>query len=163
MRARLVYNIVTTLAEEVAIALVGLWLLPRFGVRTPAWVVGVIMAAWLAWTVFTYRKGTTALRRAPSDIIGQHGLAITNLAPRGQVKVQGEIWWARTSSGPIDAGVKIEVVAREGLTLKVREARSRESATGPVYDGDNDEHDTDSRQHQGEHLERPQGGGLDHR
>jgi len=163
MRARLVYNIVTTLAEEVAIGLVGLWLLPYFGVAIPAWVVGVIMAAWLAWTVFTYRKGTTALRRPLADIIGQHGMAITRLEPRGQVKVQGEIWWAHADGDPIDAGVEIEVVSRQGLTLVVRDARSREGVAGPVHDGNDDEHETHPGQHQAENLQRPQGGGLDRR
>ena len=138
MRARLIYNVVTTLAEEAAIALAGLWLLPRLGVRIPPWVVGVIMAAWLAFTIFTYQKGTIALRRAAIDIVGRRGLAITRLDPEGQVKVEGEIWRARATNGPIDEGTNIEIIARQGLTLSVREARSGDSAARAVHDGDND-------------------------
>ncbi len=163
MRARLVYNIVTTLAEETAIALVGLWLLPHLGVSIPPWAVGVIMGAWLAWAVFTYQKGTIALRRATADIIGRQGLVIERLDPEGQVKVEGEIWRARTDGGPIDEGTKIEVVARQGLTLLVGAVGSGEGATGPVDNGDNDERNADPGRHQAEHFEGSQGGGLDSR
>jgi membrane-bound ClpP family serine protease len=48
------------------------------------------------------------------------------LAPRGYVRLQGELWHAETAhvEQTIGAGATIEVVEASGLTLVVREAGS---------------------------------------
>jgi membrane protein implicated in regulation of membrane protease activity len=163
MGAWVVYNILTTLAEEIAIAVVGLWLLPRLGVQIPSWAVALAMAAWLGWSVFTFHKGRGALNRRPADVIGAQGYAVTRLDPEGQVKVQGEIWRARTAAGAIDVGAKVLVVSRQRLTLVVRAAGSGERPAGPVQDGDGDQYKAHSGDDQAEHLERPESGRLEPR
>jgi membrane-bound ClpP family serine protease len=40
------------------------------------------------------------------------------------VKIEGEIWKARSQEGAIEAGVEVVVVAQEGLKLVVRETRT---------------------------------------
>lgn len=46
------------------------------------------------------------------------GVAWTALDPRGKVRVRGELWNAEASE-PVAAGGEVEVVAVEGLTLRV--------------------------------------------
>ncbi len=53
-------------------------------------------------------------------MIGQVGEARTDLAPVGTVFVSGTWWTAEAVDGEIKAGEKVEVVAMEGLRLKVR-------------------------------------------
>jgi membrane-bound serine protease (ClpP class) len=72
--------------------------------------------------------GLGALRRPPSVgremLAGAHGVALTNLAPAGQVHVQGEIWSAVLVDGaaPVHKGGKIIVKSVQGLTLEVKPA-----------------------------------------
>jgi membrane-bound serine protease (ClpP class) len=51
-------------------------------------------------------------------LVGKTGVAIGLLWPEGQVRVEGEIWKARTAGG-LDAGTRVVVRAVDGLTLEV--------------------------------------------
>ncbi len=53
-------------------------------------------------------------------LVGQVGEARTDLAPIGTVFVGGTWWTAEAVDGEIKAGEKVEVVAMEGLRIKVR-------------------------------------------
>lgn len=61
-------------------------------------------------------------RRQPSvgigSLVGKAGVAMSELWPEGQVKVDGEIWRARCAGG-CDAGTKVVVRSVDGLTLVV--------------------------------------------
>jgi membrane-bound serine protease (ClpP class) len=54
-------------------------------------------------------------------LLGAEGEALDWQQQQGRVRVQGEIWSAR-SSGPLAAGTRIKVVSREGLVLYVEPA-----------------------------------------
>lgn len=54
------------------------------------------------------------------EIMGQMGVAITDLTPRGQVKIRREVWSARSMTGSIVAGTKIEVIEMDGIHLIVK-------------------------------------------
>ncbi|UVT15488.1 MAG: nodulation protein NfeD [Nitrospira sp.] len=88
------------------------FLLPT--VMTIGALIGVI-----AWTAV---KGG---RRRPvtgaEGMIGSIGIARTDLNPRGQITLQGEIWEA-ISQTPIRQGEAAEVMSVEGLTVKVAPA-----------------------------------------
>ncbi len=66
--------------------------------------------------------------RAPSimgrdSLVGRQGIVRLAVAPRGQVRLGGEIWVAELPEGettPIPAGQLVVVVAVEGLRLKVK-------------------------------------------
>jgi len=77
-----------------------------------------------AFFIFVVSKGLLAQRRRPSfgteSLPGARGIAVTEIAPEGQVHSMGEQWSARSVEGPIHAGESIEVVGREGLRLLVR-------------------------------------------
>jgi membrane-bound serine protease (ClpP class) len=51
-------------------------------------------------------------------LVGKRGVAVGDLGPEGQVKVDGEIWRARCSGG-CDAGADVIVRSVDGLTLVV--------------------------------------------
>ncbi|MFN8636994.1 MAG: NfeD family protein [Chloroflexota bacterium] len=51
---------------------------------------------------------------------GAEGVAASTLAPDGTVLVFNERWSAVTEGRPIEPGERIEVVARQGLRLRVR-------------------------------------------
>jgi membrane-bound serine protease (ClpP class) len=60
------------------------------------------------------------IRSGPEQLIGKIGTAFSELAPRGEVKIEGQIWKAQTLEGVVRQGEPVEVVSREGLVLRVK-------------------------------------------
>jgi membrane-bound serine protease (ClpP class) len=56
-------------------------------------------------------------------MLGEQGIAETDLAPEGKVRVRGEYWNA-VGSEPVAKGDRVEVTAVTGLRLTVKKARS---------------------------------------
>ena len=56
-----------------------------------------------------------------SALVGATGVALAELEPEGQVRVNGEIWRARCDRG-CEAGASVVVRAVDGLTLEVEPA-----------------------------------------
>ncbi|MDP9038964.1 MAG: nodulation protein NfeD [Acidobacteriota bacterium] len=77
------------------------------------------ISALLAWIALRARRNKRLLGAA--SMIGRQALALTNLAPAGQVEVRGEIWQAviLPSDDSAAAGSAVLVHAVEGLTLTV--------------------------------------------
>ena len=124
MKGRLIIAIVSTTLEEVALALGVLWGLPKLGIHIPLWVLIIVMMAWAAYTVTTYRMGSRALRRKPvhglTAMLGSEGKIVSPLVPEGLVRIKGELWKAKSASGSMDTGEKVIVVGQDGLELTVR-------------------------------------------
>jgi len=87
---------------------------------------GVILVTVLVMTLFfgvVIAKGFEAYRQKPitgmEAMPGEHGTAETDIMPEGKVFVRGEYWNA-TSAEPIVKGDKVEVIAVEGLRVKVK-------------------------------------------
>ncbi len=124
MRARLVITIIDTLLDEAAIVFMWLWVLPKFEIRLPLGGLVVLMVAWVAYTVFTYRLGSRALRRKQvvglTSMVGSKGEVVSPLAPEGMVKIKGELWIAKSASGVMETGEEIIVVGQERLKLVVQ-------------------------------------------
>ena len=127
MSGRLIIAIVSTTLEEAALALGVLWGLPKLGIHIPLWVLIIVMAAWCAYTVTTYRMGSRALRRKPvhglTAMLGSEGEVVSPLVPEGMVRIKGELWMAKSTSETMDAGEKVTVVGQDGLKLIVRKRR----------------------------------------
>ena len=85
------------------------FLLPT--VMTLGGLIGII-----AWTAVKSNRGRPVT--GVEGMIGSIGIAKTDLNPRGQITVQGEIWEA-VSQTPIRQGEAAEVMSVEGLTVKV--------------------------------------------
>ncbi len=52
-------------------------------------------------------------------IVGRAAIVVTALAPAGQVRVDGELWSARSETGTLAPGETAVVARVEGLTLVV--------------------------------------------
>ncbi len=104
------------------------WRMPRLpaapAVRVDPVLIGVMTSLVAAFFIFIVSKGLLAQRRRPSfgteSLAGARGVAMTEMAPDGQVHSMGEEWSARSVEGPIHIGENVEVVGREGLRLLVR-------------------------------------------
>ena len=61
-------------------------------------------------------------RRAASGVetlVGRSATVVTTLAPEGQVRLDGEIWSARSTAGLLERGTEVRVRAVTGLVLEV--------------------------------------------
>ena len=123
MSGRLLIAIISTVAEEAGILILGLWILPLINVNIPWPVVLLVMAIRLGWSVFTYRKGSKALLHKPvpgmATMVGSVGIVVQSLQPDGLVKINGELWHCRAASGNIEKGAAVKVVRQNGLKLVV--------------------------------------------
>ena len=60
------------------------------------------------------------VKAGPEQLLGKIGTSVSELAPRGEVKIEGQIWRAETLEGVVKQGEPVEVVGREGLILRVK-------------------------------------------
>jgi membrane protein implicated in regulation of membrane protease activity len=86
----------------------------------------VVVACALVVDVFEVSVGLWYSKRRRATVgtdalLGLTGVAVGDLFPEGQVKVNGEIWRARCEAG-CDAGAAVVVRAVNGLTLEVEPA-----------------------------------------
>ena len=136
MKGRLILSITSTILEEAAIVVVVLWGLPQWNIRIPLWGLILAMAAWAAYSVFTHRAGSRALKREQPtgllNMIGCNGEVISPLAPEGLVKIKGELWAARSAGGEITQGEEVTVVGQDRLKLIVRKGSSTDSPESKV-------------------------------
>jgi membrane-bound ClpP family serine protease len=124
MKARLVIALITSLIDEVIIVALILWGLPHWGIHIPWWGIALICLAFAGYAYLTFRLGSRILRKKPlpgfTDLVGMTGKTVDQLRPDGLVKVNSELWVARSQSGIISSGSTIEVVSQEGMRLLVR-------------------------------------------
>ena len=67
----------------------------------------------------------------PTVAVGTRGVAKTDLAPSGVVRVVSEEWTARSATGNVIAvGTAIRVVSHDGLTLVVEPEQAGQAAAG---------------------------------
>ncbi|MBI2206275.1 MAG: nodulation protein NfeD [Candidatus Rokubacteria bacterium] len=96
---------------------------PQLGFRVSWWVIGSMVAMTGGMVLFVLGAGLQALASrqtvGAAALIGQTAVARDDLAPDGQVTVQGEIWRAVATAGPVHAGARVRIVDIDGLTLKV--------------------------------------------
>ena len=81
--------------------------------------VGVMVALAVAIGVLVVRSQRRRVHLGHEGMIGQVGVARQRLAPDGTILVRGEYWTAE-SDVVIDAGERVEVMAVDGLRLRVR-------------------------------------------
>jgi membrane-bound serine protease (ClpP class) len=60
------------------------------------------------------------IKAGPEQLMGKIGTVFSELAPIGEVKIEGQIWRAETLEGVVRQGEPVEVVGREGLVLRVK-------------------------------------------
>jgi membrane protein implicated in regulation of membrane protease activity len=88
---------------------------------SPWGVVAVLGAAAIDVVEVTFFARWSKRRRATvgvETLLGRTGVVVRALAPRGQVRLDGEIWEAR-ATGDVAPGVEVVVTGRDGLVLEV--------------------------------------------
>jgi membrane-bound ClpP family serine protease len=124
MSVRRILAILSTLLDEVALAAIILWGLPRLGIHIPLAGLIALMAALVAYAVITYRLGSKALGKKPvvglSDMVGSRGKVVTPLDPQGLVRIKGELWESTSADRRINTGEEVIVVGQDRLKLTVR-------------------------------------------
>lgn len=122
-----VYTIVTTLGEEIALALVVLLGLPRLGINIPWWGLVVMMTSWAVYSYITYWLCQRTLYKkkllGPETLIGCEGKTSCPLAPEGYVRVQGELWKAVSADTYVGEGEEVIVSELNNFTLIVTPLR----------------------------------------
>jgi membrane protein implicated in regulation of membrane protease activity len=88
----------------------------------PAWIVPAGLALAMAKDLAMYRVMRPTLDPPPARLLGARGRAVERLAPRGYVRVDGELWRAEAATGAIEAGAPVVVREADGLTLRVEPA-----------------------------------------
>jgi len=88
--------------------------------------IGIGLALFFSFAV----RATLRARHRPamaivSADIGATGLAVTDLAPSGSVRVHGADWSADAVNGVIRQGEKVQITARKGLRLLVRRVEQK--------------------------------------
>ncbi|UCG54826.1 MAG: hypothetical protein JSV32_00995, partial [Dehalococcoidia bacterium] len=124
MRGRLILAVISTIIEEAALAIIVLVGLPELGINLPLAMLIVLMIAWAAIAVFSYRAGSRALKRQPlaglGPMVGVRGKVVEPLKPEGLIKAAGELWRAKSIDVDIDRGAEIVVIGQDGRILLVR-------------------------------------------
>lgn len=98
---------------------------PEFGRVSVPLVITVAVLIALMFTAilsFALRALKAPVRMGQKSLVGKQGVATTDFAPDGNVRVNSELWSAEKVdlTEPIAKGERIEVVEVEGLRLKVR-------------------------------------------
>ena len=86
----------------------------------PFWAGVTLVAAWVLTdlAMFPRMRRYYSSERAARRIVGEQGVAISDLSPRGFARVHGELWQARVPDG--------SSAVREGDGLRVREIHGLE-------------------------------------
>jgi membrane-bound ClpP family serine protease len=123
--ARIIIAIITNLLDEAIIVAIIIFGLPRLGVHIPLYGSILIGAAFLVYALAFYTIGSSILRKKPmlgfTSMVGTGGRVVSQLAPEGFVRIQGELWQAKTERGTIDAGADVIVKDQYGFKLVVRQ------------------------------------------
>ncbi|HEY97197.1 MAG TPA: hypothetical protein G4O16_03340 [Dehalococcoidia bacterium] len=120
---RLFLAVITTAAEEIAIYVIWRWALPEFGINLTVSALIGMMVGWGIFSIFLFLFVTRILKRqvpvGHPSMVGTRGRVTSRLSPEGMVRINGELWVARSSHDDINIGDEVEVVGEDGLKLLV--------------------------------------------
>jgi membrane-bound serine protease (ClpP class) len=108
-------------------------------VRVNPWIIGGVASGFFLFILFVM-KSVISARRLPiatgrSVLVGKLAIAVTDLSPKGIIKLDHERWSAvakpetETESGIIHVGEVVEVVDLEGAILRVRRSSQDQQLT----------------------------------
>ncbi len=86
-------------------------------------VFGVIIGLYIRWVIGPIRRRSRLT--GAEAMIGKIGVAITDLKPKGDVRVGGENWRAESLSGDIEIGERVNVKALKGLVVMVEKVQEQ--------------------------------------
>jgi membrane-bound ClpP family serine protease len=115
--------ILSSICELIVIVVVAIFLIVFFPAYFPYVILGTIglLVIYFSIKYRIYKPIFSKPSMEPRDeIVGQEGITMTDLAPRGQVKLRNEVWSGRSTSGTIPKGIKIKVIELDGIQLIVQ-------------------------------------------
>ncbi len=87
-------------------------------------VLAVIVLVIAVLAVLILYKGIAAnlakIKTGREALIGSRGIAVTDLKPKGEIRIMGEFWQATAKDKWINNGQRVEVVDLDGLFLLVK-------------------------------------------
>lgn len=109
----------STLLEEAALVAIVLIGLPEWDISVPLPILIIVMVVWATMAVIFYRAGSRALRRKPMagllSMVGGKGKVVSPLDTEGVIRINGELWGAKSAVGKIDVGEEV-IVQRQDRT-----------------------------------------------
>jgi membrane-bound serine protease (ClpP class) len=95
-------------------------------VRVSPWLIAVMAISFVGFNLLVLRAILSVIGQPPQAgaerLIGQRGVALSDLAPDGQVRVDLEDWSAVAERGEIRAGEAVRVIGISGVHLRVEPA-----------------------------------------
>jgi membrane-bound serine protease (ClpP class) len=86
----------------------------------------LIVAAIIFWIIYKAAQAKLSkIKTGKEALIGSVGVAVTDLKPKGGIRVLGEFWQATVKEGEIKTGEKVEVVGMEGMLLIVKPVKEK--------------------------------------
>ncbi len=116
---RLLLTIIISLVDEAIIILVLFFVLSRFGIEMPLWLIITLVLIFSIITYVVYQ----ALKKTPllgfDNMIGKSGATVSQIARKGTVKIGRELWAAEVDGDNIEVGEEVTVIGQTGLKLTV--------------------------------------------
>jgi membrane-bound ClpP family serine protease len=95
-------------------------------------VVGAGMAA-LAWRTLETRHSETGSLDGRSPLEGMEGVAVSELAPAGIVRINGEQWSAVSVNGTVAPATAVQVIRVRGVRLEVWGEEAERASTRALF------------------------------
>jgi membrane protein implicated in regulation of membrane protease activity len=125
LNPRIVVAIIAALLDELVLVVMVVWILPKFGITVPVWLVILLAVLFL----FSGSWAFVVVKRKPSlgfeNQIGVKGVTETVIGrKKGLVRIGRDNWAARTEGPDIEPGTRIVVTGQNALILNVMPDRS---------------------------------------
>jgi membrane-bound serine protease (ClpP class) len=89
-------------------------------------IVAVAMASLFSFIVYKVAKARLSkVKTGKEALIGARGVAVSDLKPKGEIRVVGEFWQAKAEDEEITKGEEVKVTGMEGLFLIVRRVKRK--------------------------------------
>jgi membrane-bound serine protease (ClpP class) len=89
-------------------------------------VIAAVTLTIAAWLVYAAAKAQlTKVKTGKEALIGAIGVAVTDLKPKGEIRVNGEFWEAIAKDAPISNGQPVKVMGMQGMFLRVRPSEEK--------------------------------------
>lgn len=107
-------------------------------VRVSPWLIGGVVAILAAFTLIVLAAIVRASRQPPQSgaqrLVGLEGVALSDVDPAGQVRVDFETWSAQSVAGRIRSGERVRVIGVSGVRLQVVPADTERVWDTAVWD-----------------------------
>jgi membrane-bound ClpP family serine protease len=87
----------------------------------------------LGWKGLTHSPEDTG-GSPSSSLEGEHGIAMSQLAPEGIVRVRGELWSAISINGTVPVSTPVQVVRAAGVRVEVWGEDAEMTSAGRLFD-----------------------------